>query len=150
MTAFFVPGTPRPWSAPNVGKGGGFSKKEMIAWEKLVRDVSLLRGRRVDADVLEVVLEFRLPREDKMAKKLREQFADQKDLPHTRTPDIDNLTKAVMDGLRYKRARANSRGHDQPGLIVDDAAVASLVVKKFWADEGQTPGVSITIRAWEK
>lgn len=148
-TTFFVPGDPRPWSAPVTGKGGSFSRPEMVAWEKLVRQVSMLRGRRVEAPVLEVLLEFRLSR-DAMAKKLRAQLVDQKDLPHTRTPDLDNLTKAVLDGLRYKRARANSRGHDQPGLIVDDAAVASLVVRKFWADEGQAPGVSVTIKAWEK
>ena len=145
MTTFFVPGNPRPWSAPTTGKGGGFSKPELVAWERLVRQVALLRGRRVNHEALEVALEFRMSR-DSMAKKVRQQLVDQKNLPHTRTPDIDNLTKAVLDGLRYKRARANSKGQDQVGIILDDSTVAHVDAWKFWADEGETSGVHITIR----
>lgn len=49
---------------------------------------------------------------------------------HTQTPDADNATKAVYDGLV------------KAGLLPDDAQVCVGTTKKFWSDVG---GIGILI-----
>lgn len=50
--------------------------------------------------------------------------------PHTHRPDADNLAKLALDAVM------------KAGLIGDDSAVATLVVRKTWDHE---PGMVMTI-----
>jgi Holliday junction resolvase RusA-like endonuclease len=47
------------------------------------------------------------------------------DVPHTQTPDVDNLIKFVFDSLNGK-------------LFVDDAQIFSVEGFKAWGEEGKT------------
>jgi Holliday junction resolvase RusA-like endonuclease len=63
-----------------------------------------------------VSLVFHLPMPKSWSKKRREAMRYR---PHQQKPDIDNLSKAVLDAL-----------------LEDDCAVWHLDAYKFWADEG--------------
>jgi Holliday junction resolvase RusA-like endonuclease len=53
--------------------------------------------------------------------------------PHTQKPDIDNLTKAVMDAMS--------------GCWHDDCQVADLTVRKRWCTSGEGGRVLISLEA---
>lgn len=61
-------------------------------------------------------------------------IATQRDGWKITAPDIDKLTRAVLDGITF-----DARGR---GVLPDDAQVVRLVVEKIYGDE---PGVSITV-----
>lgn len=52
-------------------------------------------------------------------------------IPHTKRPDLDNLVKAVLDGLK--------------AYMTDDALVCSLSAAKFYCAPNQQPHTSISI-----
>lgn len=52
-------------------------------------------------------------------------------IPHAKRPDVDNLAKAVLDGLGE--------------LLDDDALITSLTCTKFYAAKGDTPKTHVTI-----
>lgn len=54
---------------------------------------------------------------------------------HTRRPDLDNLTKTVLDGLQKAR------------IITDDGLVCELNLSKHYASEGHPVGVEIDLTA---
>lgn len=49
-------------------------------------------------------------------------------------PDADNISKAILDCAK------------KAGIIADDALVVDLRVRKWWAADGEEPGVVLTIR----
>lgn len=55
-------------------------------------------------------------------------------VPHTSRPDLDNLSKTLMDRLVALR------------FIEDDAAVVDLRLTKWWGDE---PGIAVWLRPVE-
>jgi Holliday junction resolvase RusA-like endonuclease len=54
-------------------------------------------------------------------------------LHHDSRPDIDNLAKAVLDGM------------GEAGIWGDDAQVTELRASKWFAAVGETPGAIITV-----
>lgn len=53
-------------------------------------------------------------------------------VPHTKRPDLDNLVKAALDGLK--------------DYLADDALVCSLSASKFYCSPSQNPHTTITIK----
>lgn len=93
-------------------------------WKRTVQAQALAhRPRALNQGPLYLSLVFRLPRPKSLPKRLTQ---------HTRKPDVDNLTKSVLDALRKVIYR-------------DDAQIVSLVANKVY---GHTPGVSIHIAEW--
>ena len=76
-------------------------------------------------DALEVVLDFRMMRPKSLPKRVEY---------HTKRPDIDNCTKAILDALN--------------GLLYrDDSQIVKLTATKRYADR---PGVEIRVQTLEE
>jgi Holliday junction resolvase RusA-like endonuclease len=58
-------------------------------------------------------------------------------MPHTSRPDLDNVIKAVLDGM------------DSAGIWRDDSRVFRLVSSKWYAAIGELPHVEVIVRAVE-
>ena len=127
--SFFVPGIPVPQGSKVIARGGGktwlrdVNTKALKAWRKAVATEA---DRGVEFDVpVEVELTFYLP------KPMRPRWV----MPAVK-PDIDKLTRAVLDGLA------------DGGLLANDSRVVSLHVSKFY-DRAGTPGVSVNVTDWK-
>ena len=112
------------------GRPASFTPAKTVAYEGLVAHAGALV--MAGADLLEgpvrlrMVARFQLP---KSASKARRALAEEGRDYHTGRPDLDNVLKAVADGLN--------------GVVWrDDAQVAETVVRKVY---GETPGVEIEV-----
>ena len=109
MTTYFVPGTPRPKARPRVVNGHAYTPERTREWEDAVR--MLYQGPTYEGD-LTMTLYFYMP--------------------NRRRVDIDNLVKAVFDGL-------NGKAYHDDGQIV--ALHATKAIGK------NEPGVWISVDA---
>ena len=130
VAAMFADGTRGPVPKARA-RTGGKRRDHMRTkqWEALVRDTAALhaRGREPLRGMLNVQLTFGMP----MPKSWSTTRAwGNKGCLHGKRPDVDNLAKAVMDGL-------------QGVLFIDDGQVAVLTAEKRYAFE---PGVSIFVQ----
>ena len=123
---FFVPGVPVPQGRPRAyrtGNGiGMFDPPESKAWKATVAQVAGLHRDRWHEGALVVTLKFYMPRA-KTTKPLE---------PCTKRPDVDNLSKSILDALNevcYK----------------DDSQVVALSVTKRYAHHPEEVGVNIDI-----
>jgi crossover junction endodeoxyribonuclease RusA len=100
--------------------------QQSVEW--VVRDeVGRLTGGRIlypKPDAVSLALRFVLPRRNSEPKRITP--------PHTRKPDLDKLTRSVMDAL-------TGVAYD------DDSQVTELLVQKDTAKVGQQPGVEISL-----
>lgn len=88
------------------------------------------------ADVWSVEMLFKMPRPAAMRRK--KPHPEDGETPHTKTPDIDNLAKAVLDACTSLR------------IWHDDAQVVELRARKVYhADKGGTPGLELVIQPYE-
>jgi crossover junction endodeoxyribonuclease RusA len=126
--SFFVAGTPVPQGSKVIARGGGktwlrdVNTKALKDWR---RAVAVEADRGVEFDVpVEVRLSFYLPKPQR---------------PRWRVPavkpDIDKITRAVLDGLV------------DGGLLADDSRVVGLKVTKRYADV-KPVGVDVTVSDW--
>jgi Holliday junction resolvase RusA-like endonuclease len=100
------------------------------AWQEAVMDAAIAARRRgpllqgeLMAGAVVVDLTFRLPRPLKLRSSI---------VAHTSTPDVDKLTRCVLDGLT--------------GVVYkDDGQVVAVRAAKQYAPIGDGPGVTITI-----
>jgi Holliday junction resolvase RusA-like endonuclease len=68
--------------------------------------------------------------------------------PHAQKPDVDNLTKAVMDAMSEQvRVLTKAAKQALQGCWHDDCQVADLVVRKRWCTSGE--GGMVLIRLEE-
>lgn len=131
LLTFFIEGEPK--AQPRVkafmrGKHAGvYTPKSADAWKAQVRMAWGAREPLVGPVRLQ--LTFRMPR----PKRLK---ASEVRVPHTATPDWDNLGKAVCDALT------------DAGAWIDDACVYCSSVVKRYADPGQPTGVMIRLRTF--
>lgn len=133
-----VPGTPKPkgnYSAYNgrvVHKGAG-------GYGEWVAAVRLAASRRVVREPFDgpvsVELVFHMPRPKKHYRTGKHSGALRDDAPeqHTQTPDVDKLSRAVLDALT------------EAGVWLDDGQVVMLDARKVWAPPGCQQAV-ITVR----
>lgn len=114
-----IPGLPTPKGRPRFRVTGRFARaytdSKTRSYEKHVAECARIAMRgRLDFPLdqpLSVALKFVLPRPKSAAKSVR--------LPAAR-PDIDNLTKAVLDGL------------SSAGVFVNDSRIVALMALKVY------------------
>ena len=128
----------RPQARVVVPKGGGrpfpqfYTPPKTQAWEAHVGEQALLQLRSVDAD-------FTLPIHDKrILASVRFNLTRPVSYPKTvihavKKPDIDNLVKAILDGIVAAR------------IIEDDNLITDLVTIKRYADGAHPSGVEVEL-----
>jgi len=97
--------------------------------------MAILQMRKQKAEKIEgavnmnIIYAFRRPQS--LSKKERSEIDNGKTVPKTTKPDIDNLTKAILDALN--------------GIVwKDDAQVTQINIQKIWSAKDQ-----IEIEIWE-
>ena len=129
---FTVPGEPFGKQRPVVVDGNAFTPKKTVIYENLVKTEyeRQCRGQRFpDNAVLDarITAYYSIPKST--SKKKRQMMLDHRIRP-SKTPDTDNIAKAILDsgnGIIYK----------------DDKQVVDLQVRKFYSEQ---PRVVVTIQ----
>lgn len=124
--AFTVPGDPVPQPRPRVSTAGGFARAyvpkdhAIHAYRQAVAVAARAAGLKVATHPLSVVVDavFSRPKSHLTKSGIRT------GAPVLPRPDVDNLGKAVLDGLQ--------------DVIGDDTIVSRLVVEKSYGTEGRT------------
>ena len=134
MITIAIPGAPYGKGRPRVGKIGQharlFTPEKTVAYEGLVAHCGALamRGLPLLEGALEVVMDIRMVVPQSWSEKRKRQALADEIVPTTK-PDVDNVVKAVFDGLN--------------GVVwPDDVQVARLTVEKRYST---SPGVYLTV-----
>ena len=115
--------------------GQKYLDPSVIKYRKAIRNMAILQMQKQKAEKIEgavnmnIIYAFRRPQS--LSKKERNEIDNGKIVPKTTKPDIDNLTKAILDalnGIAWK----------------DDAQVAQINIQKIWSTKDQ-----IEIEIWE-
>ena len=115
--------------------GNKYLDPSVIKYRKTIRNMAIAQMRNQKAERIEgavnmnIIYAFRRPKS--LSKKERSEIDGGKTVPKTTKPDIDNLTKAILDalnGIAWK----------------DDAQVAQINIQKIWSTKDQ-----IEIEIWE-
>lgn len=146
LLSFFVRGTPTPKGRPRFGKDKygrprTYTPQDTVDWENQVgwearAAINRLSGRATDDG------ELRLPFEERVLSELTFYMPKPKSYPKsmvhmTKKPDLDNLSKAVLDALSKAK------------VIKDDNIVTDEVNRKRYAEvEGVPTGVHVTLTGW--
>jgi Holliday junction resolvase RusA-like endonuclease len=123
---FHVPGDPIPQPRPRVSTRGGFARAFVPARHPVhefrsrvahaARDAGLTRADKPVS--IEIVATFGRPRSHLNKSGVK------RSAPTLPRPDVDNVAKAVLDGLQ--------------DVLGDDTKVARLTVEKEWGSAGRT------------
>ncbi|MCU9949838.1 RusA family crossover junction endodeoxyribonuclease [Pseudomonas sp. PDM13] len=134
IVEFFVPGEPVGKGRPRVGKVGQharlFTPAKTVNYEGLIAHAGsqAMQARAlIDGPVL-VEMHMGLSIPQSMSKKLKALAVAGRVFP-TKKPDMDNVIKAIFDGLNG-------------AVWVDDVQVVDTVVRKRYAE---TPGVRVRV-----
>lgn len=129
MIAFDVVGRPEPKGSMRAFVRGGRAvvtsdNPRLKAWQTTVTHAAAAGRVHVEFvdEPVAIQLGFRLPRPKALPKR--------RDTPHTSRPDIDKLTRAVLDALTGE-------------IWADDSQVAYLHVTKRYAQPDEPTGVSV-------
>ena len=125
MIEFTVPGEPKGKGRPRFTMRGGFPKtytpKDTREYEDMIRECYFLQcGQKQfpGAVSVEIVARFGVPKSTSRRDKA-EMLAGI--IPHTKKPDVDNISKVVLDALNGV-------------AFPDDKAVVSLSIRKEYAE----------------
>lgn len=135
MISFTIAGDPVAKGRPKASTRGGFVKmytpKKTAVYEKLVADVAsvAMGSKQALKEAVYVSINFYLPIPKSKPKKWQEGAICGAIVP-TVKPDIDNLAKAILDGI-------NTIVYD------DDKQIAQLTVSKRYA---LNPRVEVNVR----
>ncbi len=133
---FFVPGPPRGKGRPRATARNGFARvytdDKTAAYENLVRIAchnAMIKASstRFEGPVT-VSVSCKYPINKSVSKRKLEAFLKGDEKP-TKKPDLDNVLKAVLDGINGV-------------AFADDAQVVGIVSEKYY---GLEPGVQVTI-----
>ena len=124
--AFSIPGDPVPQPRPQITTQGGFgrayvpSKHPIHAYRLAIAAAARVAGLSQATQPISVIVDavFERPKSHMTKAGVR------KGAPVLPRPDVDNLAKAVLDGLQ--------------DVIGDDSIVSRLVVEKSYGTEGRT------------
>lgn len=126
--AFVIPGKPFSKQRPRFSRATGraFTPKETVSFEATVAALAAERiGVPFDGPVrLRIVATFKIPQSWP-----RKKAAAYLGKPHAQRPDLDNIVKAVSDGLNRI-------------AYGDDAQIAAVVATKRW---GNSEGTLVVI-----
>lgn len=135
---FTVPGQPIGKGRPRIGQRGGharmFTPEKTANYEGLIAHAGhqAMQGRAPILSAVHVVLDIRLQIPASWSKKKQQQARDGLVKPTTK-PDIDNVEKAIFDGLNNV-------------VWKDDVQVCGVSKRKRYSD---TPGVYVEITPLE-
>lgn len=131
MIQFFAPGTPAPQGSKRHVGGGRMveSSKALPAWRDTVAWSArhAMGSRPTILEPVGVTVEFRFP----MPKSARRTDREMGKVPRPRKPDVDKLSRAVLDALV------------DAGVIGDDSQVVALVATKW--DVTAYPGAHVVV-----
>ena len=115
--------------------GQKYLDASVIRYRKAIRNMAIAQMRNQKAEKIEgavnmnIIYAFRRPKS--LSKKERNEIDGGKNIPKTTKPDIDNLTKAILDALN--------------GIVwKDDAQVTQINIQKVWSAKDQ-----IEVEIWE-
>lgn len=139
VLSFRVLGTPIPQGSMNAYARGGrvivtHSKSHALkTWRTLIAQVAKTTTTRPLEGPVTAEILFTLPRPKAHYRTGRHAGKVKPTAPieHTKKPDLDKLTRAVLDALT------------QSGIIRDDAQISTLTAVKTYG----TPGAEITLRS---
>lgn len=138
VLTFSMSGTPRAKGRPRTTVRGGFATVYTDAktkkYEASVADLSrkAMREKPPISGAISVSLRFRMPIPKSETKPVKAAMAAG-EVPHTSKPDIDNLQKAILDGMN--------------GIVfVDDSQIVRSFTTKVYSE---TPGVDVRVEALE-
>lgn len=129
MITFTLPMRPKPKRRPRFGKGKAFTPRETQLFE---REVALRAGAELGGETLLGPLELHL---EFVFRRTRAAPKGEGRAPRAVTPDLDNLTKAVMDGLTLARAWE------------DDRQVTRSTAEKWWGAKGEPDSITVSLGA---
>lgn len=129
--SFTIAGKPFGKQRPRAGQGRIYTPKETVSFERTVGTIAapLFPAPFVGPVSLTIVATFGLP-----ASWSNKQKARMLDQPHTQKPDLDNIAKAIKDGLSRI-------------AYADDSQVAELMATKIWAE---VPSLHVTVETLEE
>lgn len=125
--AVSVGGKARVFGAPKTHAVHDFKATVRMAWLKCYQPIDLICGKLLEGPIA-VQIVFVLPRPANKIWKKRPMPR----IPHTSRPDVDNLTKSLIDALTGQVWR-------------DDAQVYSCSAEKYIAAGDETPHVEVEI-----
>lgn len=126
MTVYHItiPGAPYAKKRPRFSRATGraFNPKENASFESLVRSLALQQfSEPIQGPVTVAIGAFFIP----PASWSRARTEAALGQPHTQRPDLDNIQKAVLDGLNRV-------------AFADDSQVAEIWCWKLWGEEAKT------------
>ena len=139
---FFVPGTPRPQGSAKwvrskaTGKSIPIKNKNLETWRGMVSVFAHNAMLRDGFDLMDspvgvsLVFQFERPKSHFRTGKYQHELKASAPARHTQTPDIDKLTRSVLDSLTGV-------------LYHDDSQVDHIVATKGW---GPRAGVDVIVR----
>lgn len=133
MATFTIPGKPWAKQRPRFSRKSGvaFTPKETVSFENTVRAIAVEHFPEPIEGPVEIEIEACFQMAKSWSKRKRDETWG---APHTNRPDLDNLVKAITDGLNRI-------------AYADDAQIAKVVARKRWTDvEGFT---TVKVRPYE-
>lgn len=118
---FTIPLPPKPKKRPQHGKGYTFTPKETREYEEIVGFYARRAIKRPLTGAISVKMDFYMPI-PKSWSKAKKEAAECGELRPTGTPDIDNLAKAILDGM-----------NDGIGYC-DDKQIVSLTCNEWYGE----------------
>ena len=129
MITFIIPGQPFAKQRPRFSRKSGraYTPGETVSFERQIGQIATQHfPTPIDGPVgLEIIATF-VPAKSGSKKKTAEHLHR----PHTQKPDLDNIEKAILDGLNRI-------------AFADDAQVADSRKRKVWGVTAQT-----IVRVW--
>lgn len=123
MTTITIHGKPFAKQRPRATRMGRmYTPAETVRFETAVRQVGLEHFSQPLTGPVSVTIYATFEPPQSWSKK---KTADHLHRPHTQKPDLDNIEKAILDGLNRV-------------AFVDDAQVAEVTKRKVWGVSAQT------------
>ena len=119
---FTIPGKPFAKQRPRLGKWGVHTPKETVSFERIVGQIASLHIKEPLTGPLTLWVHayFKIPKS--WSKKKAENMLYE---PHTQRPDLDNILKAISDGLNRI-------------AYADDSQIYSFKCEKYWSNIERT------------
>jgi Holliday junction resolvase RusA-like endonuclease len=146
---FSMSGCPRGKGRPRATTRGGYSSvytdAKTRAYEASVTAVArtAMGDRAPFQGPLSVSLRFRMPIPKSAPKRAKASMASG-ETPHCSAPDIDNLAKAILDGMG-EDAALKRKGLDARVVFQNDSQITRLFATKIYAE---LPGVDVRVEAY--
>jgi len=139
----FIYGHPKPQPRPRAfargGRAGIYNPNNADEWKAQVAHGLVRYANRDLRNPFFLRLDFYMPRPKSHYRTGKYEGILKETAPfqHISTPDIDNLTKAVMDAITVRN------------IWKDDSQVMSVHACKSWSESPDMAGVDITIKGLE-